>query len=82
MQFFLWQQSGLLSDWLKIRSGHGILIYSAGQGLISAYGSKTLLPLTQLIYFLKIKDYKRISGGDVTLQKKVKQQIRQFHGGK
>ena len=21
------------SDWLKIRSGHGILIYSAGQGL-------------------------------------------------
>ena len=23
------------SDWLKIRSGHGILIYSAGQELIS-----------------------------------------------
>ena len=22
-----------LSDWLKIRNGHGILIYSAGQGL-------------------------------------------------
>ena len=22
------------SDWLKIRNGHGILIYSAGQGLI------------------------------------------------
>ena len=25
------------SDWLKMRSGHGILIYSAGQGLIEAF---------------------------------------------
>ena len=28
-----------LSDWLKIRSGHGILIYSAWQGLITMKGS-------------------------------------------
>ena len=31
----LFQQSrSSKSDWLKINSGHGILIYSAGQGLI------------------------------------------------
>ena len=28
-----WEIKKKLSDWLKIRSGHGILIYSAGQGL-------------------------------------------------
>ena len=30
----LYQQPGSGSDWLKIRSGHGILIYSAWEGLM------------------------------------------------
>ena len=31
------------SDWLKIRSGHGILIYSAGHGLTAARSKAVLL---------------------------------------
>ena len=47
-----------LSDWLKIRNGHGILIYSAGQGLIYMYLQKRscffffFQPKKVLIFFL------------------------------
>ena len=44
------------SDWLKIRNGHGILIYSAGQGLNTVFNIIAVIRIALIWNILKLVD--------------------------